>query len=56
MLSARIQRRVIGGHRGAHAPQEALARFGKQLEDRWTARTYCNPVYTVPDCGHALDS
>jgi len=56
LLSARIQRRVIDRQRGAHAQQEALTRFSEHLRDEWTARTYCNPVYKVPACGHALAS
>jgi ADP-heptose:LPS heptosyltransferase len=52
MLSARIQRRVASGHRGARAKQEALRRFIAHFRGKWTSQTYCAPSYAVPDCGH----
>jgi len=52
MLSARVQRRITAGHRGAKAQQEALSRFIMNFKDKWTSHTYCAPQYAVRDCGH----
>lgn len=52
LLSARIQKRVVAGHRGARSRERALSRFVREFKARWTAQTYCAPAYAVADCGH----
>jgi SurA N-terminal domain len=51
LLSARIQRSVTAGHHGSGATK-ALQSFVREFKAKWTAQTYCEPAYAVPDCGH----
>jgi hypothetical protein len=50
--SARIQKHVLAGHRGARSQQQALKRFVHDFKLKWEAQTYCDPAYAVTDCGH----
>ena len=52
LLSERIQRHVLAGHRSARSQQSALRRFIYEFKRRWQAQTYCTPEYAVTDCGH----
>lgn len=55
LLTTRMQRRAEG--RGsAHARQRALKRFVKSFERKWTAQTYCEPLYKMSRCGHTASS
>jgi hypothetical protein len=49
LLSARIQTKVVAGHRNR---EQALSRFVKSFRSKWTAKTYCSPRYAIADCGH----
>jgi hypothetical protein len=51
MLSARMQRKMAVG-RGPRAKARALSRFIARFRAKWTALTYCAPLYAVKDCGH----
>ncbi len=53
LLSQRIEKRVVSGHRGAKSQQRALARFVKDFKRKWQAQTYCAAQYATVDCGHA---
>ena len=50
LLSTRIQRKVVAGHRSNR--EQALSRFVKSFRIKWTGRTYCSPRYAIADCGH----
>jgi hypothetical protein len=52
LLSSRIQKRVLAGHRSEASKQHALERFVKGFKHKWSARTYCSPEYSSADCGH----
>ncbi len=52
MLSTQIQRRVGGNGPSKSAARRALERFVHDFRARWTAQTYCEPAYAIPDCGH----
>jgi hypothetical protein len=52
LVSARIQKRLVAGHRSEASKQHVLSRFVKEFKRRWQARTTCVPVYAVVDCGH----
>jgi hypothetical protein len=52
LLSQRIQRHVVAGHRGASSQQQALARFVARFKRKWKAQTYCTRAYAVANCGH----
>jgi hypothetical protein len=56
LLSMRIQRRVLAGHRGAREKQRALLQFVKGFKTRWKSMTYCQAPYVVADCGHTQSS
>ena len=56
LLSQRIQRHVLIGHRGQHSRQRALTRFVHDFKLKWMAQTYCDPGYAVQDCGHVQAS
>ena len=56
LLSQRMIKRVLTGHRGTHAQQRALARFIHGFTSRWRAQTYCAAEYLTRDCGHALSA
>jgi hypothetical protein len=56
LLSARIQRHVVAGHRSEASKQHALKRFLAGFKHRWLARTYCSREYSSADCGHILGS
>ncbi|MGA8365645.1 MAG: hypothetical protein WB709_14175 [Solirubrobacteraceae bacterium] len=51
LLSGRIQRHVLAGHKGRRG-QRDLARFVRGFRRKWIAETYCTPTYTSSDCGH----
>jgi hypothetical protein len=52
LTSARIEKRVIAGHRGARNQLRATERFVHEFKLKWTAQTYCEPGYATADCGH----
>jgi hypothetical protein len=52
MLSNRIQRRIMAGHKSAQGRMRALTHFIRHFRSKWTAKTYCVPQYAVRDCGH----
>jgi hypothetical protein len=52
LLSERIQKSVIAGHRGASSKQRALSQFVKAFKVKWQSQTYCASEYAVADCGH----
>ncbi len=52
LTSARIQKRVVAGHRGTRSQQRAIKRFVQEFKLKWTAQTYCEPGYATSDCGH----
>jgi hypothetical protein len=52
LLSTRIQKHVLAGHRGEAGKKHALERFVKGFKHRWSGRTYCSPEYSSADCGH----
>jgi hypothetical protein len=52
ILSQRIQKHVLAGHRGARNKQRALERFVHGFRLKWMAQTYCDPTHAVQDCGH----
>jgi hypothetical protein len=54
ILSERIQRHVIAGHRDARGKQNALSHFVQTFKTRWTAQTYCQAEYVISDCGYML--
>jgi hypothetical protein len=56
LASTRIQKHVLAGHHGAHSQQRALKRFVHDFKLKWEAQTYCDPAYTVTDCGHVQAS
>jgi len=56
LISTRIQKHVLAGHRGAHSQQRALERFVHDFTTKWKAQTYCDPTYAVTDCGHVQTS
>jgi hypothetical protein len=56
LLSTRIQRHVLAGHRGIRNRQHALGGFVHEFKLKWTAQTYCEPGYATSDCGHVQAS
>jgi hypothetical protein len=52
LLSQRIQRHVLAGHRRTHGRQQALAPFLSRIGRKWKAQTYCIPQNAVQECGH----
>jgi len=56
LLSGRIQKQVVAGHRSATSKQHALSRFVKAFKAKWQAQTYCATEYDVADCGHVQDA
>jgi hypothetical protein len=52
LLSERIQKSVVAGHRSASSKEHALAQFVKTFKVKWQAQTYCSSEYAVADCGH----
>jgi len=56
LISTRIQKHVVEGHRGARNQQRALSRFLHAFKLKWEAQTYCDPGYAVTDCGHVQAS
>lgn len=52
LLSTRIQKRVLAGHRSAASKRRALSRFVKGFKRKWQAQTYCAAEYAIGDCGH----
>jgi hypothetical protein len=52
LVSGRIQRHILAGHRGARSQERALSRFVKAFRLRWRAQTYCASSYVTDDCGH----
>jgi hypothetical protein len=52
LLSRRIQKHVVVGHRSASSKGRALSRFVKAFKVKWEAQTYCASEYDVTDCGH----
>jgi hypothetical protein len=52
LTSARIQKRVVAGHRGTRGQQRAIKRFVQEFKLKWTGQTYCEPGYATSDCGH----
>jgi hypothetical protein len=52
LLSVKIQKRVVAGHRSAASKRHALSRFVKSFKVKWQAQTYCAAEYDVKDCGH----
>ncbi len=52
ILSQRIQNRILTSHPGRRSGQRALTRFVHEFRAKWTAQTYCEPAYAVPDCSH----
>ncbi|HEY2142042.1 MAG TPA: hypothetical protein VGG98_08280 [Solirubrobacteraceae bacterium] len=56
ILSTRIQRQVLAGHRGGRSRQRALKRFVHDFKLKWIAQTYCDPRYAMQDCGHVQEA
>jgi hypothetical protein len=56
LTSVRIQKRVIAGYRGARNRLSATKRFVHEFKLKWTAQTYCEPGYAIPDCGHVQEA
>ncbi len=56
LLSERIQKHVVAGHRSPSSQQRALSQFVKAFKARWEARTYCASEYDAEDCGHVQGS
>lgn len=54
LVSQRLQRHVLVGHRTARSQEQALVRFLSAFKSRWQAQTYCAAQYTVMDCGHTF--
>ena len=54
LLSERLQRHVLSGHRSARSKALALQRFVAAFRSRWLAQTYCAAQYTVADCGRTF--
>ena len=52
LVSARIQKRLVAGHRSEASKQRVLSSFVKEFKRRWQAQTTCVPEYAVADCGH----
>jgi hypothetical protein len=52
LLSEQIQKQVLAGHHGKRAQRQALANFVGEFKSRWMGQTYCEPAFTVADCGH----
>lgn len=52
LLSERIAKSVMAGHRGASGKRRALSRFVKAFKAKWRPQTYCASEYAVADCGH----
>jgi hypothetical protein len=52
LLSERIQKHVVAGHRSAASQRRALSQFVKAFKMKWEAQTYCASEYDVKDCGH----
>ncbi|MGD1056554.1 MAG: hypothetical protein ABR992_03990 [Solirubrobacteraceae bacterium] len=52
LLSERIEKSVVAGHRGALSKQRALSRFVKAFKAKWRPQTYCASEYAVANCGH----
>jgi hypothetical protein len=56
LLSERIQKHVLAGHRSTRSKQRALEGFVHAFKLKWEAQTYCEPGYVVQDCGHVQAS
>jgi hypothetical protein len=56
LLSTEIQRHALAGHRGKNSRKRALGSFVNAFKRKWTAQTYCEPDYVIPDCGHVQAS
>jgi hypothetical protein len=52
LTSTRIQKRVVAGHSGAKAQQQALAHYVADFRRKWRAQTYCVQDYATFDCAH----
>ena len=52
LTSARIEKRVVAGHRGPQNQLNATKRFVHEFKLKWTAQTYCEPGYVTANCGH----
>lgn len=52
LLSQRIEKRIVAGHRSASSQRRLLARFVAEFKRRWQSETSCIPEYAVADCGH----
>ena len=55
LLSQRLQRHALAGHRGKAAKEHALERFVKSFRATWMTQTYCAPQYAVSNCGHVQE-
>lgn len=54
LLSQRIQRRVVAGHRSSSSQEQALAGFVRAFKSRWQVQTYCATQYEIADCGRSF--
>ena len=52
LLSVRIQKSVVAGHRTPSSQQHAVSQFLNAFKVKWQAQTYCASEYAVADCGH----
>jgi hypothetical protein len=52
ITSERTQRHVLARHHGARRKARALRRFLGSFKTKWMARTFCEPAFIVPYCGH----
>lgn len=52
MFSERIQERIAVGQTSAKATQRAFARFVKEYEERWRARTVCAAGHVTVRCSN----
>lgn len=55
LLSQRIQRYAVAGHRGTRSKERAIKEFNSNFRRKWTSQTYCTLKYAVQDCGHVWD-
>jgi hypothetical protein len=56
MVSARIQRRIVGRSGSPRHLQRALTRFVRHFQRKWRVQTYCESRYAVSNCGHTAST